>query len=38
MELNGGTCQARHGGIEDVVSVLLDRCVDVVGEVGVLVR
>jgi hypothetical protein len=33
MEINRGACQARHGG-EDVVSVLLNRCVDVVGELA----
>jgi hypothetical protein len=37
MELNRGACQTRHG-VDDVVTVLLDRGVDMVGEVGVLVR
>jgi hypothetical protein len=36
MKINRGACQTRHG-IEDVVSILLDGGVDLVGEVGVLV-
>ena len=37
VEFNCGTCQTRHG-IKDVMTILLDRCVDVVGEVRVLIR
>jgi hypothetical protein len=37
VEFNRGTCQTRHG-IKDVMTILLDRCIDVVGEVRVLIR